>query len=179
MSDNISLTPYSMQVPGKDAMAKRNLAVLLEGKFDSAFDKAPEAAAAAAGTTAAGTAFSAEKHLSKSLQNGKIIVMATSAITTSSVMDANGQQPVAILVRNSVDYLNGNGDLIDMRTKGLGLNTLNKTTPAVRTAARVLNLYVLPAIVVLAGLFAWRARVWRRRRIEARYARKDGKGMEA
>jgi len=183
MSDNINLTPYSMQVPGKDAMAKRNLAVLLEGKFDSAFDKAP-AETTAAGTTAtgtavAGTAFSAEKHLSKSLQNGKIIVMATSAITTPSVMDANGQQPVAILVRNSVDYLNGNGDLIDMRTKGLGLNTLNKTTPAVRTAARVLNLYVLPALVVIAGLFAWRARVWRRRRIEARYARKDGKGMEA
>jgi len=184
MSDNISLTPYSMQVPGKDAMAKRNLAVLLEGKFDSAFDKAPDvttpaAGATPAGTTAAGTAFSDEKHLSKSLQNGKIIVMATSAITTPSVMDANGQQPVAILVRNSIDYLNGNGDLIDMRTKGLGFNTLNKTTPAVRTAARVLNLYVIPALIVLAGLMAWRSRVWRRRRIEARYARKDRKGMEA
>jgi len=173
MSDNISLTPYSMQVPGKDAMAKRNLAVLLEGKFDSAFDKAPAEA------LKAGSSLSAEKHLSKSVQNGKIIVMGTSTITTPSVMDENGQQPVAILVRNSVDYLNGNGDLIEMRTKGLGLNTLNKTTPAVRTAARVLNLYVLPALVVLAGLFAWRSRVWRRRRIEARYARKDGKGMEA
>jgi ABC-type uncharacterized transport system involved in gliding motility auxiliary subunit len=173
MKDNISLMPFAMQVPGQSEMAQHPLAVLLEGKFDSAFDKPPVqavTAGATAGTQVQGMeSFSAEAHLAKSVQPGKIIVTGTSAITGSAVMDAAGKEPIAIFVRNAIDYLNGNGELIEMRTKGLSLNTLNKAGPSIRAAIRAVNLYGLPLLVIAAGLFAWRRRVWRRRSIEARY----------
>lgn len=182
LSENVSLMPYAMAVPPKEEMAKRNLAVLLEGSFDSAFDAAPESPGSA--TQAAGgdeAKIDSSRHLAKSLQPGKVIVAGTSAISTSAVIDEAGQEPVAVFVRNAIDYLNGNGDLIDMRTKGLGLNTLNVTSQGTRAAARIVNLYGLPALVVVAGFVAWRRRVIRRKRIEARYAAQGaaGKGTEA
>lgn len=172
LSENISLMPYAMQAPAKDAMKKENLAVLLEGKFESAFDSAPVPLASAASTDGASTdesAIKSDKHLAKSLQNGKLIVVGSSSITTQSVLDENGQQPVAIFLRNAIDYLNGNGDLIEMRTKGLALNTLDKASPAARTAARAVNMYGLPALAAALGLLAWRRRVHRRKKIEERY----------
>lgn len=177
MSDNISLMPYAMTEPDKASMKKENLSVLLEGKFDSAFG-GPVAGSTTAETASADTAsgdaaFSEKMHVARSTQNARIIVTGTSMITTQSVIDETGSQPVAILVRNMIDYANGNDDLIAMRTKGLSLNTLDKTGPAVRTTARVVNQYGLPALVAVAGLVAWRIRVKRRRSIETRYAKRE------
>lgn len=175
LSGSINLSPYVMQVPPKEELAKRNLAVLLEGPFESAFAGPPPEVSA----KNAGADLNAESYLAKSAQAGKIIVIGTSAITLPSVLDEAGQQPIAVFLRNSVDYLCGNAELIEMRTKGLGLNTLDKTTAIVRTTARAMNLYGLPALVALAGLIAWRLRVTRRRKIEAQYAPGGKKGTEA
>jgi len=174
MSDQINLMPMGMSVPTDPAkLAKRNLAVLVEGKFDSAFDSAPagysDATSAGDANATDGASLTAASHLSKSLQAGKLIVVGTSAITGSAVIDENGQQPVALFVRNAIDYLNGNGDLNVMRTKGLSLNTLNVTGAAARATARSLNMYGLPLLAAVAGLLVWRARVARRRRIRDRY----------
>lgn len=181
MSDSISLMPSAMQEPPKEKMKRENLAVLLEGKFDSAFESPPAAAASPAGSdasanaaapavsAASNAALQSNRHLAKSLQSGKIIVIGTSAVTTQALIDETGEQSIAIFVRNAIDYLNGNGDLIDMRTKGLGLDPLNKTSPAARTAARIVCLYSLPLLAAVAGLVAWRYRARRRRKIEARY----------
>ena len=177
MSENVSLSPYAIRVPGADEMAAHGLAVLLEGVFPSAFSAAPagyddgslDGAAANAGSgPVSQTAF-----IPKGLQPGKIIVVGTSAITTSAVMDEKGQQPVAMFVRNAVDFLNGNGDLIDMGTKGLSKNPLKDAPSAVKAAINAFDLYGLPLLVALAGLFAWRSRSARRRAIRARYASSD------
>lgn len=195
VSDNVNLSPYNIRVPGADEMASRNLSVLLEGRFPSAFSGIPagfdsadgvgSGDDAAAGDYAAGAADSAAAgssgsgpvtqaaFISKGLQSGKVIVVGTSAITSSSVMDENGTQPVAIFVRNAVDYLNGNGDLIDMRTKGLSNFPLKNASAAVKGAINVFDLYGLPLLVALAGLFAWRARVAKRRAIRVKYASDD------
>ncbi|HNY16665.1 MAG TPA: Gldg family protein [Treponemataceae bacterium] len=190
MEDNISLMPYGMEPPAADKLSKRTLAALAEGSFESAFGAAPPAlAASTAGTKAdANTAASSDEkpsvaigsldakaHLAKSVLPGRVIVIGTSAITGPAVMDAEGREPVSIFVRNAIDYLAGNDDLIQMRTKGLSLDTLNKTTPAARTLARAVNLYGLPALTILLGLGAWRLRVLRRRRIAARYSQANGK----
>ncbi len=178
-SDNISLMPYAMSPPAAASMKKENLMVLLEGSFDSAFGGAPEGVDSPAQLDASGNvvpasdasapAIVATKYIPSSVQSGKIIVAGTSAITTQAVLDENGTQPTAVLLRNAIDYLNGNTELIAMRTKGNSLNTLYRTTPAVRAVARVVDLYLLPVLVALVGLFAWRRRVSRRRKIEARY----------
>jgi len=182
MSGRISLSPWGLTVPGKDKMSSRNLAVLLEGKFKSAFDAVPEGFAAggagsvgdgalSSGSDAPGSVVTSEKRLERGVLPGKIIVAGTSKITTPAVIDESGRQPVAIFVRNALDYLTGHGDLAEMRTKGLALNTLEKTSAAVRAVARGINLYGLPALVAVVGLLAWRLRARRRDRIRARYAR--------
>ena len=90
-------------------------------------------------------------------------------------MDENGTQPVALLLRNAIDWANGNDELIPRRTTGLTLNTLDKTTKAKRDAIRAVNLYGLPALVALAGLVVWRLRVARRRASANLCGRRDTK----
>lgn len=169
MSENVSLSPYAMRLPSSEQMESRSLAVLLEGKFPSAFTAPPAelAQSGADGGLVATTAVAA------GLQAGKVVVLGSSAITTASVMDEKGQQPVAMLVRNALDYLNGNGDLIDMRTKGLSKNALKASSSGVKAAVNGINLYGLPLLVALGGLVAWRRRVSRRRSIRARYVPRD------
>ncbi len=175
LSGRISLIPYMLTKPEASKLAKRDLAVLVEGHFPSAFDAAVVEKDKKEGN---GADLSANTHLAKGVQSGKILVIGTSEVTAPSLIDASGSQPVAVFVRNSLDYLTGNGDLNDMRTKGLGLDPLNKTTPAARTAAKSLNMYGLPLVAAFAGLIAWRIRVRRKERIKARYAKKSGTGME-
>jgi ABC-type uncharacterized transport system involved in gliding motility auxiliary subunit len=165
VSERINLQPFAMFKPGKDQLAVRNLAVLLEGRFPSAFDKAP-------GIAAAGDSLSADAHLGRSVQNGRLVVVGTSEIAGPMLLDEEGRQPVAILLRNAIDYLAGNEELNDMRTKGLSLNPLDKTPPAVRLAAKTFNQYGLPLLVAAAGLLAWRLRIRKRTKIQAFYAEK-------
>jgi ABC-type uncharacterized transport system involved in gliding motility auxiliary subunit len=165
VSERINLQPFAMFKPGKDQLAVRNLAVLLEGRVPSAFDKAP-------GIAAAGDSLSADAHLGRSVQNGRLVVVGTSEIAGPMLLDEEGRQPVAILLRNAIDYLAGNEELNDMRTKGLSLNPLDKTPPAVRLAAKTFNQYGLPLLVAAAGLLAWRLRIRKRTKIQAFYAEK-------
>ena len=185
MSDKISLSPFSMTPPEADKMTAENLMVLLEGRFDSAFDSVPAGVDNSADTDGTEKTAKTEKsgsntvvtenRLTKSLQPGKIIVAGTSTITGSSLIDESGQQPIALLVRNAIDYLSGNGDLNDMRTKGLGINTLNKSTPTAKAFAQICNTYGIPVLIVLIGLIAWRKRIRRRRRIETKYGLPESK----
>jgi hypothetical protein len=176
MADRINLVPYAIEQPAADTLASHDLALLLEGRFESAFNKAPMAAD---GAQTDGTAFDASTYLARSVQRGKIIVVGTSEISGPALLDGSGRQPVGIFLRNALDYLAGNEALNTMRTKGLGLDQLNKTKPALRAVAKSVNQYGLPLLVALAGLFAWRARVRRRDRIQAFYARSSSQKVES
>lgn len=174
-----TLNPYSIMPPPAENLASRDLAVMVEGLFPSAYDRSPdmslpveessEEESSSVVKAAVNADLSASRYLASSVQSGKVAIFGSSMITTPAVMDEQGTQPVSILVRNTVDWLNGNGDLIPMRTKGLSLNTLDKTTKIQRNAVRALNLYGLPALVLLAGLLVWRGRKLRRKRIRGQY----------
>lgn len=152
------------------SLQAQSLAVLLEGTFESAFSAPPKDES----ESKTDTLLSPSDHLSQSVQPGKLLVIGTSAITTAQVMDEAGQQPVALFVRNAIDYLNGRVDFARMRTKGLSLDTLEKTSPRIRSVARAANLYGVPLLAALAGLIAWRLRIRRRRTIQERAS--AGKG---
>ncbi len=138
----------------------------------------PSAARSPASPDGAGGSLSAESHLSKSVQRGRLIVAGTSELAGPSLIDERGRGPTAIFVRNALDYLAGNEELADMRTKGLSLDSLEKTTPALRAAIKALDLYALPMLVAVAGLLAWRRRADRRAKIQAAYAREAAKTAE-
>lgn len=177
-SEGIILNPNMIVAPESDEMEAYNLAVLLEGSFTSAFAEegglAKKSNADEEQKSDEGIDLSTTEFLRKSAQKGKIFIAATSTITTPQLIDENGTQPIAIFVRNAIDYLNGAADLCTMRTKGLSsLNTLNARNGAAVALAKLFNQYVLVLLVAIAGLIAWSRRVAHKKAIRAKFNPND------
>lgn len=189
VDSNISPDPRFISVPSdKSTMASENLAVLVEGKFSSAFagkpaekpksDKEDEK-----NSDSAANAISSNEHLSKSVQNSKIIVIGSSILggariplfSDAQLLDAEGKQPVSMFVRNAVDYLNGEEDLCTMRTKGLSLNTLTVKSAAASTFAKYFNEIGLVVIVAVCGLLVLLKIKAKKRAIRERYNPNDSR----
>ena len=175
MSKNIMLNPNMMMPPSdKNARKSENLAVLLEGKFDSAFDAAPELPEAeeekASGSDDSVSKIESDSHLKSSVQKGKLLVISSSSVTTAQLLDGNTSgNPIAMLLLNAVDYLNGNEDFCTMRTKGLSLNTLTVKSAAFAKIMQYFNQFGLVVIVALAGLVVLKKRSARRKQIDQKY----------
>lgn len=168
MSGNFHTNPSMLRVPAdKSTLKSENLAVLVEGKFKSAFDKKPE-------DNQEESSFSVTDHLKESIQSGKIFAIGSSKVTRPQLI-ANEEQPVAMFIRNAVDYLNGEEDLCAMRTKGLALNTLNIKNMTLANAAKYFNIYGLLVIVAIIGLIIWQRRNIRRKVIRMTYNPNDSR----
>lgn len=146
--------------PGKDKEKEQNLAVLLEGKFNSAFDSAVE------GTESKKDSMPIDAHLSKSLQKGKVLVVSTSSVTGPQLIDEEASMPIAGFIRNAIDYLSGNEELCPMRTKGYSqFSSLDTENKSAIILAKFFNQYILVALVALVGLIVLRARNVHRKHI--------------
>lgn len=163
LTQNFDMGP-NMQTPyDKSVYKSHNLAVLVEGKFPSAFEKNPSEEAdekAELNTTT---------HLSKGTQTGRIFAAGSSYITTNQLINESGNEPIAMFIRNAVDYMNGNNDLCTMRTKGMNLNTLQNTNNIWSLLIRYFNQFGLAALVAVTGFIMWRMRTIRRKRIHDTY----------
>lgn len=196
MADNVMLNPFTVSPPAdKSGMKSYELAVLVEGRFESAFAKAPELPAAesadgtadsgaTAGNATAGSGggtgpagLNAQNHAAKSLQEGKIFLASTSYITGPQILQAGSDDPVAKFLQNSVDYMNGNADLCTMRTKGLSLNTLHLTSGPLVAFAKYFNILGLAVIFALIGGFALLSRSAHRKEIRLRYDADDAREL--
>ena len=173
---DIVLNPLMITPPADPSGFKSQpLAVLLEGRFESAFDSAPvpeknddedeeEAAPAAEESD-----ITASTHIAKSRVPGKIFITSTSYITTYQVLDTTGSSPISMFVMNVVDYMNGNEDLCVMRSKGLSINTLEIKSPSAAKAVQYFNEWGLAVLFALAGLIVLRIRVAKKARINKKY----------
>ena len=176
---NIMLNPMYLNPPSDPSALKAyNLAVLLEGKFESAFDKAPNIIQKDENGNEIVMPqgdLSASNHINSSVLPGKIFVTGSSAVTTRQVIDESGTTPIAMFMMNVIDYLNGNEDLCTMRTKGLSVDTLTIKSQAAANFWKFFNQYGLVVILLLAGLFVWKARSKRRREINKKYNPNDSR----
>ena len=162
------------------------------GKFSSAFSEKPKSTEkegenadkkASSAESAESAAISSSEHISKSVQNGKILVVGSSILgggkiqlfNNAQLLDGEGSQPVSMFVRNAVDYLNGEEDLCTMRTKGLSLNTLTVKNPAASTVAKYFNEIGLVVILALCGLFVLLKIKAKKREIRERYNPNDSR----
>lgn len=174
---DIILNPMMITMPqDTSSLQSYDLALLIEGKFNSAFEEAPEPHVDEEEENpiaAVEDSMIENTHLSSSALPGKIFVTGSSYLTTYQVMDENGDSPTAMFVMNVVDYLNGNEDLCTMRTKGLSVNVLDIQAPLLAELLKYINQYGLAVLVVLVGLFVWRARVKRKIRINNKYNPND------
>ncbi|MCR5606482.1 MAG: Gldg family protein [Treponema sp.] len=146
--------------PAKDKENEQNLAVILEGKFNSAFDSAVKA------LDSNNDSMPIDSHLSKSLQKGKLFIVSTASVTSPNLIDEEASMPIAGFIRNAIDYLSGNEELCPMRTKGYSqFSSLNTENKSAIILAKFFNQYLLVFIVALIGLIVLRARNLHRKHI--------------
>ena len=102
------------------------------------------------------------------------LVFSSSQITTSQLIpNTAGNEPIAILLRNAVDYMNGNEDFCSMRTKTLTLNELKEAPRNVQIAVEIFNILGLALLTALAGAAVFIVRRNRRERIRCAYNPED------
>ena len=170
--ENVSLNPMMIFPPEDDKLSQKNLAVLLEGKFKSAFDKNPAEAEQKPETSA--DDFTVSDHIAESTQSGKILVISSSMITSPQVISsAEAKEPVALFLRNAVDYMNGNEDFCSMRTKTLSLNELKEANLLAERIAEWFNKLGLAVLVAIAGILVLVARRNKKERIRQLYNPED------
>lgn len=183
-SERIMLNPIFMTPPESSNFAPQNLAVMIEGKFDSAYTEKPEfetsdeAAEATENQTKDENQLTTENHLASAKLPGKIFVTGSSYVTTYQILDGQDTSPISMFFLNVIDYLNGNEEVCTMRTKGLGINVLTIKSPALATIAKYFNQFGLVILVAVAGLIVVRSRAKRRKQIREKYNPNDSRQVK-
>lgn len=173
-SENIYLNPITMSVPkNKEELHSSVLAVLAEGKFNSYFETAPEFNEQEEVEKTELNNIQTSKHIAKSIANGKLFVTGSSQITTGQVIDEAGNTPVAMLLLNVIDYMNGNKDLCVMRSKGLSANVLTIKSKAAANFWQYFCEFGILVLIFICWLIVWRIRVNRRKQINKKYNPND------
>jgi hypothetical protein len=168
MKGRINLSPYAIRPPVADDQFQRyNLAVLLKGKFKSYFTEKTVPKAIIKKTDTAGLKVS--PLVDSAVKDTHIFVIGSSDITGSQVIDADGKSPTAILLHNMLDYVNGTTDTQEMRSKGLGAEPLEPTTPGLRLTIKIINIGGVPLLIVLLGFIVWNVSINRRKMIKKLY----------
>ena len=184
-SENIILYPgYIFPPQEAEKLGKNNLAVLVEGKFKSAYAGiAPaiedEEKADGLEEGAKRDDIAAAQTLDKGIQNAKILLINSSQVTTQQLIDDNASEPMSLFMRNAVDVLNGQEDFCQMRTKGAALNLLSVKNPALATFFKLFNQFGLAILVAVLGLLVWRLRAVRRNEIRIKYNPNDEREIAA
>lgn len=183
-SERIMLNPIFMTPPEASNFAPQNLAVMIEGKFDSAYTEKPEfetsdeSAEATENQAKGENQLTTENHLASAKLPGKIFVTGSSYVTTYQILDGQDTSPISMFFLNVIDYLNGNEEVCTMRTKGLGINVLTIKSPALATIAKYFNQFGLVILVAVAGLIVVRSRAKRRKQIREKYNPNDSRQVK-
>lgn len=192
--DPAQISPYIQGAPDSDSTGQKDIAVLLEGRFESNFEepvdlplpsrqdqekgaqpgaapgsRAETAADGQPGPKGAGTegTFPAQRFRRSSVEDSRIIVVGSSSLTTAQLLDPQSRTPNGTFLLNAVDYLNGAPGFAELRSKGLGVPRLQVSSPTSRLIARWSNTILVPLLVLLAGFLVWLRRRSRARRIKA------------
>ncbi len=179
MEGRMNFNPMFMNPPSGKNFRSFNVAVLASGKFDSFFKgKDAPSVKDAKGKSSMST----QKKLDSTIDSGKseILVVGSSDITNSAFINHSRRILAGtgageafsndILLHSMVDYLAGNVNIPEMKSKSLDYNPLIKTGDNTRFLLKIINIGLVPLFVVLTGFIVWRRRITRRKRIEKQFA---------
>jgi len=160
----ISFMPFGVRPPDRSQMKSFNLAVLLEGEFSSYFtgENVPGTTGLQQGKITGGI-------IKKAAKPARIVIAGSSEIAGRNTIDPEGKRPNSIFMHNVVDYLNGNYNIPEMRSKGLSFNPIEETGDVTRVILKLVNIAGLPLLVILAGFINWRVRTIRKKRIAQQF----------
>jgi ABC-type uncharacterized transport system involved in gliding motility auxiliary subunit len=181
MSGRIDLNPMFLQPPQREEDFQQfAMAYMVSGEFPSYFadksipvmEQAPveardvETENAESETGVDMSQIESEAAIIRKGKPGKIFLIGTSEILKDNVIDAEGRQPNAQFVMNTIDYLNNREDYAVMRSKAQRFNPLRDMPPVTKTAIKTVNILGLPVLVVAAGFVVWFRRSARKRMIQ-------------
>ena len=176
VSDQFILSPLYIQPPSnKEDFGTYNMIVLLEGKFKSPYEENPTLKNDLEKNSGDENFVNVDTHLKSSSQSGKIFLSSSSYITGPQLISGNGSEPIEMLVRNAVDYMNGSEDFCAMRTKNLNLNVLKDSSVAASSFAKYFNEIGLALLVAICGLIVFIARKNHREKIRMIYDPEDSR----
>lgn len=163
-----------MQPSGEAKHGPFDVLVLVEGNFKSAYTKTPDSLLK---TNSEGE-YEASNFLSVSKQPGKVLVCSNANIVLSNYINPNNPGPSALLIANILDYMNGNEDLCEMRTKGRSTEVLNVKSKALAKFMQYFNEFGIPLFVIIAGIIVYVLRKNRKRLINERYNPDDNRTIQ-
>ena len=164
VTEQFVMSPLAFGVPSDASrFSSKDLCVLAEGIFDSAYFNAPVDEGENKGELVS------RSHILTGKQKSKILVSGTSLITNVQLIQRNSNEPVACFLRNAVDYMCGKEDLCLMRTKNLSSNSLKDVKPGVALAVKYFNQFGLAILVVVAGFLVFLCRRNYREKIRRMY----------
>lgn len=105
---------------------------------------------------------------------GKIFLLGTSEMLKDNVLQPQRgyANPNADFIINTVDYLNNREDIAVMRSKVQRFNPLKKDiSPFAKVFAKIFNIWGLPALLILMGMFIWGRRIARKKQIQAMFSK--------
>lgn len=105
----------------------------------------------------------------KSDINARIVVVSSGVITSDDIVTQETSTPLALFLRNTVDYANGAADFCTMRTKGKCRDLIQIKSPIYALIIQLLNMFGPAVIVALIGFIASRIRNTRRYLIHQKY----------
>ncbi|TAL38646.1 MAG: hypothetical protein EPN93_03995 [Spirochaetes bacterium] len=188
MSGRVNFNAWQMAPPKAAEMSRYTLAALTSGEFSSYFANRPvpekkekdkdknKGKAGEPDKRREGgerSPVASAQPLKKAVKPVKIIVAGTSEISSPMFVDKEGRSPNSVLLHNMVDYLNGNYDVPEMRSKGLEMNPIKETGDNTKLTLKIFNIAGLPLLVMLTGLVIWKRRGARRQRIIAVFAKTE------
>lgn len=145
-------------VPDKKELKEANLAVFLEGKFNSYFDGKPNPYTAnkAAGDTLSKinltTPPDTNRQTVTSTEKGRLVVIGDADF----VAGQNASQQNIALLANLVDWFSLDDNLISIRTRSIKDRTINADMLASDSAKpsiiKIINLALMPVAVIIIGL---------------------------
>ena len=164
----INFMPWGVNPPADNNLASYNLAMLVQGNLKSYFtDKMPNIDVK--GKDAKGKDYIQQEVVKETVKPVKLFVAGTSEITGRNIIDEEGKSPNAVFMHNVVDYMQGNYDIPQMRSKGLSFNPIKETSDTAKSIIKGFNIAGLPILVLIAGaVYMWRRKL-RRKHIESQY----------
>ncbi len=178
MKGRINFNPFMMGISGGKDMKSYTIASLFSGKFRSYFKnrEVPLDGKEQKKKLKGGMIKSTDK-LAETVEGGKsrIILVTSSEITRSGFLMysrkvlARGSRSEVFsndhFLHSLVDYFSGNIFVPEMKSKSLEYNPLEKTGERKRFVLKTINIAGVPVLVIIMGLFVWRGRLSRRKRI--------------
>lgn len=172
----VELNPYFLQPREDQEYKSYDISGVLTGKLTSYFSSGtipePNIAQDEASKSEEGMEINIQGqsggNVIRSTKDAKIFIF-TSPWAYQDYLLSGQDDPNTVFVRNTIDWLVGDHDLLQIRSKGLKHNPPKESGEVTKNVIRVVNIAGLPMLVILLGLLLWRIDIVRRKRIAQKF----------